>query len=456
MPARFAGDDSGSAEKESQRVYAILLAREDRSVDGDSAKAPAGRRVAKAAAGAALALPRSPKGDGKVTGGIGADMAGFYPKHAVGPHRRGLDPRSGASPSKDARAASHFANLGPISSSARASGISDPARIHSVSKPTQDALSFKRALDERSSSGRPAARIRAPKTPETSPTIHPDGEGGNATLSSRASATLSQPTKASRPTRSSPAAEPVPSPPPHARKMALIQNCGIIEFLVWSSVMNIPVRPALPLLGALLALASSAASLPPPEAASAAPSSDSRPTVIALVRHGEKPEAGLGMINCQGLNRALALPPVLSRLVGPPDSAIAPNPGSTKKDRGTAYSYNRPLLTLAPSAVAAGIPVDATIAWNDAGALAAELASPRHEGKTVYVAWEHHLALVAVRELFSRLGSDPAALPAKWADDDFDSVYVITIERRAGKRQARFERADQNLAGLPTACPIPR
>ena len=41
----------------------------------------------------------------------------------------------------------------------------------------------------------------------------------------------------------------------------------------------------------------------------------SRQTIV-LLRHGEKPPAGLGQLDCQGLNRALALPPVLARLFG--------------------------------------------------------------------------------------------------------------------------------------------
>ena len=180
-----------------------------------------------------------------------------------------------------------------------------------------------------------------------------------------------------------------------------------------------------------------------------------RPTVIALIRHGEKPEEGHGMINCQGLNRALALPPVLARIAGRPDAALAPNPGSSKKDRGVIYSYNRPLLTLAPSAIAAGIPVDASIAWNDAKGLAALLVSARFEGKVVYVAWEHHLAMVAARELFALLGSDPSDLPASWADDDFDSVYLITLTGHGTNRQARVERVAQNLKNLSTSCPVP-
>ena len=39
---------------------------------------------------------------------------------------------------------------------------------------------------------------------------------------------------------------------------------------------------------------------------------DGAAETIVFVRHGEKPEAGLGQLNCQGLNRALALPSVIT------------------------------------------------------------------------------------------------------------------------------------------------
>jgi hypothetical protein len=56
---------------------------------------------------------------------------------------------------------------------------------------------------------------------------------------------------------------------------------------------------------------------------------------IVLVRHGEKPAEGLGQLNCQGLNRALALPVVIGKLFARPDA-----------------NYVRPLATIEPTAIA--------------------------------------------------------------------------------------------------------
>jgi hypothetical protein len=47
---------------------------------------------------------------------------------------------------------------------------------------------------------------------------------------------------------------------------------------------------------------------------------------IVFVRHGEKPEGGLGQLSCQGLNRALALPSVIADSFGRPEAIFAPNP----------------------------------------------------------------------------------------------------------------------------------
>ena len=45
---------------------------------------------------------------------------------------------------------------------------------------------------------------------------------------------------------------------------------------------------------------------------------------IVFLRHGEKPEKEIGQLNCQGLNRALALPRVLISKFGRPDYLFAP------------------------------------------------------------------------------------------------------------------------------------
>ena len=47
---------------------------------------------------------------------------------------------------------------------------------------------------------------------------------------------------------------------------------------------------------------------------------------IVIIWHGEKPQKGLGQLNCQGLNRALALPGYLLKNYPNPNDIFAPNP----------------------------------------------------------------------------------------------------------------------------------
>ena len=79
-----------------------------------------------------------------------------------------------------------------------------------------------------------------------------------------------------------------------------------------------------------------------------------------LVRHGEKPDKGLGQLDCQGLNRALALPPVIAKTFGRPSAIFAPDPSRQKQDDGVSYDYVRPLATIEPTAIFFGLPVNAS------------------------------------------------------------------------------------------------
>jgi hypothetical protein len=110
---------------------------------------------------------------------------------------------------------------------------------------------------------------------------------------------------------------------------------------------------------------------------------------LVFIRHAEKPAAGLGQINCQGLNRALALPAVLLAKFGKPDFVFASDPHEKKPDGGALYNYVRPLLTVAPTAVQAGVPINTSFGFENIAGLQQELAAPRYQNAVVFVAWEH-------------------------------------------------------------------
>jgi len=179
-----------------------------------------------------------------------------------------------------------------------------------------------------------------------------------------------------------------------------------------------------------------------------------RPVIetIVLVRHGEKPALGLGQLNCQGLNRALALPAVISKQFGRPDAIFAPNPAESKEDHEHPYNYVRPLATIEPAAIAFGLPVDASIGVSNLDTLRQKLESPAYRSALLVVAWEHVDIAKLARLLIADHGGDPAIVP-DWQDGDFDSIYVVRLTQTGAGTTATFDHRREDLDGQPTTCP---
>lgn len=196
-------------------------------------------------------------------------------------------------------------------------------------------------------------------------------------------------------------------------------------------------------LGALLSVIAFAMAIPPVHAEE----------TIVLLRHGEKPPLGLGQLDCQGFNRALALPSVLQARFGKPAAIYAPDPGSTAKDKGIDYDYIRPLATIEPTAIELGMPVNTSLGLQQIQQLDQDLLKPANSSATIYVAWEHNLAQQAAQHLMTTAGGDARRVPA-WADDDFDSLYVVHLWWQNGKPvSARFEKQAEGLNHQSTQCP---
>lgn len=172
-------------------------------------------------------------------------------------------------------------------------------------------------------------------------------------------------------------------------------------------------------------------------------------TTIIIVRHGEKPAQGLGQLSCKGLNRSLALAPVLLSRYGTPVSIYAPNPALKKIDKGTSYAYIRPLATIEPLAIRVGLPVNVDWGMTDTRQLADALLA--QTGGTQIVAWEHHLAPRLAKQLLAALGDEKAEVP-DWGDADFDSIYVIRVAGHGKDRHATFTRESEGLNDLPDTC----
>jgi hypothetical protein len=174
---------------------------------------------------------------------------------------------------------------------------------------------------------------------------------------------------------------------------------------------------------------------------------------IVFIRHGEKPEGGFGQLNCQGLNRALALAPIIAKSFGRPDAIFAPNPSRPKEDAGRLYDYVRPLATIEPTAIWFGLPVDVSLDFQDKEGLQAALESRRLPDHSVFVfvAWEHRQIAPIVRALLAAHGADAEMVKKvqDWDRKDFDSMYVVTIS----ETKATFDQKHEGLDGQPDGCP---
>jgi hypothetical protein len=173
---------------------------------------------------------------------------------------------------------------------------------------------------------------------------------------------------------------------------------------------------------------------------------------IVMLRHGEKPADGLGQLNCQGLNRALALPAVIAAKFGKPAAIFAPNPAARKPDGAGTYYYIRPLATIEPTAITLGMPVNAGFAYSNIAGLRQALVAPKYHGALVLVAWEHKKIVDLARALLAAYHGDAKTVPA-WDSKDFDSTYTVRLTWSANGAIAAFSRGNEGLNNRPEACP---
>ncbi|MCC8393239.1 histidine phosphatase family protein [Paraburkholderia sp. MMS20-SJTR3] len=179
---------------------------------------------------------------------------------------------------------------------------------------------------------------------------------------------------------------------------------------------------------------------------------DANTETLVFVRHGEKPREGYGQLNCQGLNRALALPAVIAAKFGKPDAIYAPDPGQQKNDNGHPYYYVRPLATIEPTAIQFQMPVQTPYGLDQIERLGNALVAPAYRGKLIVIAWEHRLIEQLLRQMLAAHGGDAADVP-KWQSDDFDSIYIVRLDWRDGTPRASFRHEHQGLDGRSTDCP---
>lgn len=134
---------------------------------------------------------------------------------------------------------------------------------------------------------------------------------------------------------------------------------------------------------------------------------------VVFIRHAEKPVKG-DNLTCQGLNRSIQLPAVISAKFGIPDYTFIPALGL-----GEATKHARMFQTLIPLAAKYNLTLNSSHAEKDSLQITADLKS---KTGTVLVAWEHKAIAPMVRALgvqnFNML----------WPDDDYDSIWIVTIK----------------------------
>lgn len=155
---------------------------------------------------------------------------------------------------------------------------------------------------------------------------------------------------------------------------------------------------------------------------------------VVIIRHGEKPVSG-DNLSCQGLNRSLALPPVLDSLFGVPGHTYVPT-----IQTGKSTSSVRMFQTITPFAVRYNLKVNSNYAETDTAKVAADVSK---KTGTVLMVWEHHNIPGIARNLGVKGVPD-------WKGSDFDSIWIIQFIK--GKSRPVMTIAQENIIPSP-ACP---
>ncbi|MDF0731854.1 histidine phosphatase family protein [Pseudomonas entomophila] len=176
---------------------------------------------------------------------------------------------------------------------------------------------------------------------------------------------------------------------------------------------------------------------------------------LVFLRHAEKPGEGLGQLNCQGLNRAIDLATLLPERFGKADYVFAANPTRYVEEgsQDLRYSYIRPLMTITPSAIRLGLPVNIDFGANDYDDLADELLQAKYRNATIYTAWSHGYLPDLINAVAGKALGEERVITTDWNGDDFDTLYVITLTWRDGKASLLSRNVRQGLDGGAVSCP---
>lgn len=134
---------------------------------------------------------------------------------------------------------------------------------------------------------------------------------------------------------------------------------------------------------------------------------------IVFIRHAEKPLKG-DNLTCQGVNRSMKLPAVITAKFGVPAYTFVPAIGL-----GEATKHSRMFQTVVPLAAKYNLVVNSNRQEKDSLGMAADLKS---RSGTVLVVWEHN----GIAPIIRALGVNKTGLV--WPDNDYDSIWIVTFK----------------------------
>lgn len=174
---------------------------------------------------------------------------------------------------------------------------------------------------------------------------------------------------------------------------------------------------------------------------------------VVLFRHGEKPNLGLGNLNCRGFNRSKLLPAILKAKFHDknPNYVFAPNPTGKIYEGGSSFNYIRPLLTMAPIAISSEISVNTEYNFDDIVGLNNKLKNPVYADSLIYIAWEHKKIEELAKLLMSTYNGDPSEIPP-WMDNDYDTIFIFKITRAGQAGKIEFTIDHEGLNGMSDSC----
>jgi hypothetical protein len=177
---------------------------------------------------------------------------------------------------------------------------------------------------------------------------------------------------------------------------------------------------------------------------------------LVFLRHAEKPEGGLGQLNCQGLNRAIKLATLLPEKFGKANYVFAADPTRNVEEgeQDNSYSYIRPLMTISPTAIKLGLPVNINFSANDVSDLADELLHDKYHNSVIYTAWSHGYLPELINKVAEEAVGKKQIITEDWESNDYDSLVVLTLTWHNGKASLQSHNYKQGLDNGPTSCPM--